>query len=197
MDGLESGMRSATEELERIERDRETAIARSRMVIRLSKRAIHAIHTGGSPDVVMDEMEAAMDGLRSTDAPEVMLSPVVQDAMAEYAEAAILRSVVMEGRVPPASELGIPASPWLMGLADCVGELRRTVATCLMEGDLEGARRHHGAMEEIGDQLMMLDIPDAVLPFRRKQDIARGILDRTRSDMTTAALMLPDRDMVD
>lgn len=58
-----------------------------------------------------------------------------------------------------------------------------------MDGDMEGARRFFGIMEEISGEIMMLDVPDAVAPVRRKQDIVRGIMDRTRSDMTTASMM--------
>ena len=34
-------------------------------------------------------------------------------------------------------------------------------------------------------------VPDAVLPIRRKQDIARGVVERTRSDLFTARMSLP------
>ena len=118
-----------------------------------------------------------------------LLQAGFQDALMEYSEAAILASIVAEGRVPSFSEIGVPAGPWVLGLADSVGELRRIVTTRLMDGDMEGARRFFGIMEEISGEIMMLDVPDAVAPVRRKQDIVRGIMDRTRSDMTTASMM--------
>lgn len=189
MEGFAESVRAAADVLENIERDREQALARSRRAIRLSKRVIHAIHAGEDPSAPAAELEAAMDELLSADTPEVMLSGILQDAMMEYAEAAILRSVLERGSVPTASDLGISAAAWILGLADCVGELRRTVTHRLMEGDMESARRTFAVMEEIADELMLLDIPDAVAPVRRKQDIARGIMDRTRSDMTAAAVM--------
>jgi translin len=43
-------------------------------------------------------------------------------------------------------------------------------------------------MEEISEELRMMDVPDAVVPLRRKQDIARGIMDKTRSDMLGATV---------
>ena len=61
--------------------------------------------------------------------------------------------------------------------------------TKLMDGDLEGARDVFSELESIHEQVMLLDVPDAVAPVRRKQDIARGIMDKTRSDMTTASIM--------
>lgn len=189
MEGFAESVRAAADVLENIERDREQALARSRTVIRLSKRVIHAIHAGEDPSAHAAQLEAAMDDLLSADTPEVMLSGILQDAMMEYAEAMILRSVLEHGSVPTASDLGISAAAWILGLADCVGELRRTVTSRLMEGDMDSARRTFAVMQEISDELMLLDIPDAVAPVRRKQDIARGIMDRTRSDMTAAAVM--------
>ena len=187
MDGLADMVRSAAEDLARIENERDTAMAVSRRVIRLSKRVIHSIHVGD--DASTDEMRASVEELLSTDAPEVRLSQMVQDALMEYAEAAILRSLVIDGRIPSPTELGIPSAAWVLGLCDCVGELRRIVTSHLMEGDMDGARRYFSMMEDISGEIMLLDVPDAVAPVRRKQDIARGIMDRTRSDMTTAAVV--------
>ena len=189
MDGLEESVRSAVEVLERIERDRDQAMIHSRRVIRLSKRIIHDIHLGESPDDHIDEIDEALDDLLSADTPDVMLSATVQDAMMEYAEAIIFHSLITDGVMPSASDLGISASAWILGMADCVGELRRAVTFNLMDGDMDGARKYYDMMEEICGQLMLLDISDGVAPIRRKQDIARGIMDRTRSDMTTAAVM--------
>ena len=61
--------------------------------------------------------------------------------------------------------------------------------TRLMDGDLDGARSVFSRMESIHEQVMLLDVPDAIAPVRRKQDIARGVMDKTRSDMTTASIM--------
>ena len=189
MEGIAENVRSAAEEFDRIERDRELAVARSRRVIRLSKRVIHAVHVGDDRGGYLEEMRVALEELLSAETPEVLVSAVVQDAMMEYAEASILESIVSEGRVPSGSDLGVTASAWVLGLGDCVGELRRIVTARLMDGDMEGARRFFSVMEEVSGEFMQLDVPDAIAPVRRKQDIVRGIMDRTRSDMTTASVM--------
>ena len=107
----------------------------------------------------------------------------------EYAEAMLLLSLVTSGRVPSHSDLGISAAAWVLGLADCVGELRRILTRDLMDGNVGSARATLEMMEGISGELMLLDVPDAVAPVRRKQDIVRGIMDRTRSDMTIASMM--------
>lgn len=189
MEGFREDVRTATEALGRIESDRELAVARSRRTIRLSKRVIHAIHIGNDPAPLLGQLEDSLNELLSAETPEVLLSATLQDAMMEYAEAMILTSIVSGGRVPSTADLGISASSWVLGLGDCVGELRRIVTASLMEGDMDRARRFFSVMEEISGEFMLLDVPDAIAPVRRKQDIVRGIMDRTRSDMTTAAVM--------
>ena len=189
MDGFSDEVRSAADELGRIEADRDLALARSRKVIRLSKRVIHGIHTGSAVEDDVAGLEAAMAELMSVEAPEVRGSSLVQDAAMEYAEAMLLLSLVTSGRVPSHSDLGISAAAWVLGLADCVGELRRILTRDLMDGEVGSARATLEMMEGISGELMLLDIPDAVAPVRRKQDIVRGIMDRTRSDMTIASMM--------
>lgn len=189
MDGFSDEVRSAADELGRIEADRDLALARSRKVIRLSKRVIHGIHTGSAVEDDVAGLEAAMAELMSVEAPEVRGSSLVQDAAMEYAEAMLLLSLVTSGRVPSHSDLGISAAAWVLGLADCVGELRRILTRDLMDGEVDSARATLEIMEDISGELMLLDVPDAVAPVRRKQDIVRGIMDRTRSDMTIASMM--------
>ena len=75
-----------------------------------------------------------------------------------------------------------------MGLADTVGEIRRVIVGSLMDGDRKRAKALFAAMEDIAEELLMFDVPDAVVPLRRKQDIARGIVEKTRSDMLNATL---------
>ena len=189
MDSFSDEVRSAADELGRIEADRDLALARSRKVIRLSKRVIHGIHTGSAVEDDVAGLEAAMAELMSVEAPEVRGSSLVQDAAMEYAEAMLLLSLVTSGRVPSHSDLGISAAAWVLGLADCVGELRRILTRDLMDGNVGSARATLEMMEGISGELMLLDVPDAVAPVRRKQDIVRGIMDRTRSDMTIASMM--------
>ncbi|MBR4216492.1 MAG: hypothetical protein IKM91_07160 [Candidatus Methanomethylophilaceae archaeon] len=186
---LNGPMDKATEALASIESGREEAIKLSRTIIRLSKSAIHAMHTGGDPSGDIDAMREKMDVLlTAAEDPFILSSGPVQDCMCEYSEAVILRSIVMEAPVPNHVSLRISPSSWILGACDCEGELRRMVMSKLMDGDLEGARHLFSLMEDVHEQIMQLDVADPVAPVRRKQDIARGIMDRTRSDMLNAVL---------
>ena len=190
MSGIESGVNAAISQLETIEKGREAAMACSRRVIRLSKKVIHAIHDGEPVDEPLDQMRLELDAMKShCSTPEVLMSGPVQDAMGEYAEAEIMSALASGDVIPDHIQLGIGASPWIQGFCDCAGELRRMVMTRLAEGDLDGAKGVFSIMEEVHEEIQMLDVPDAIAPVRRKQDIARGLMDKTRSEMTLASIM--------
>ncbi len=190
MKGLNEEMQSVTDELSRIERSRESAMACSRRVIRLSKNVIHAIHGRTDCSQKLDEMDGALkEMLDACIGTSVLSSGPVEDAMSEYAEARIFESVMRAGTIPSVDSVGVTVEAWVLGLADCIGEMRRSATTYLMEGDIEEAKRIFSMMEEINEELMLLDVPDAIVPIRRKQDIARGIMDKTRSEITTASIM--------
>ena len=73
-------------------------------------------------------------------------------------------------------------------MCDCEGEMRRLAVSELMEGRLDSAQEIFAEMEAMHRIVMGFDVPDSVVQIRRKQDIARGIMDRTRSDMLNAVL---------
>lgn len=190
MKGLTEAIDIVTDELSMLEKDREASIHASRKVIRLTKNVIHGIHAGGRPLDLIAELNHAMDDLRaSCKDSRILYSGPVSDAMAEFAEAMIFVYAVYEESIPDHRMLDVDAGSWILGLADSIGELRRMVLTYLTSGDVDAAKDVFRTMEAFNDQLMLLDIPDAIVPIRRKQDIARGIMDRTRSDITTAVVM--------
>lgn len=195
MEGLSEGLESASEFFNRAEEHREYAIRSSRDIIRRSKKIIHSIHEGEDcsedADKIAEEIRRLVSGL--AEEPSVLYSGPAADAMSEYAEAAILGSMLEKGTVPTHTALGITEPSWVLGLADSVGELRRVALKCLMSGDIERAINVYRMMEEVTDGLLMFDVPDAVAPMRRKQDIARGVMERTRSDIAIAVVMSEKR----
>ncbi|MFA6709866.1 MAG: RNA-binding protein [Candidatus Methanomethylophilaceae archaeon] len=191
MKGLSETVSYVNERMEELETKRELAVASSRMIIRKTKRVIHSIHMNEDHVDALMELERNMEKLNSDlrNDPEIFYSGVVEDARMEYAEASLLSAVVLEKAIPSFDTLRITPQSWIMGLADCIGEMRRMVLSRLMTDDLEGAMYMFSEMEDASNELLMFDVPDAILPLRRKQDIVRGIMERTRADVTNAILM--------
>jgi translin len=76
---------------------------------------------------------------------------------------------------------------WLNGLAETVGELRRHLLDELRTGSLDRCEELLAAMDDIFAFLVTLDYPEGVTSgLRRSTDMARGILERTRGDLTAA-----------
>ena len=178
---LESILKDISERLTNAETIREASIASSRKAIRLSKNMIHAIHAGEDCSTIREEMRDIVSSMDRD-------SYASKDAMMEYAEAEILYAIVNYKDLPTPAELDIDEGSWLMGMADAIGELRRVVVTRLMDTDIDEAKYLFSIMDELCEGLLVFDVPDAILPIRRKQDIARGIIERTRSDLLNATL---------
>ena len=76
---------------------------------------------------------------------------------------------------------------YLHGLGDTVGELRRYLLDSMRKGDLSRGEDFLAAMEDIYVILVTIDFPDALTGgLRRATDMVRGVLERTRSDLTLA-----------
>jgi translin len=82
-----------------------------------------------------------------------------------------------------------------MGFADSIGELRRFSLEALRAGNVESANKYLEMMEDMFIVLMRFDYPDALVAIRRKQDIARSVLEKTRGEVAVAinSMRLQDR----
>jgi translin len=139
----------------------------------------------------LNDAVSAFNELYATirDEPEVLFSGPVADAMMELAEACILSSIVLGKEIPSYSSLNITPQAWVLGLADCLGEMRRILLDRLMNNKMNDAKDMFSKMEVVCDSVLSFDVPDAILPVRRKQDVARSVMERTRTDITNALLM--------
>ena len=167
---------------------REIAIKSSRAIIRLSGSVVHSVHKKERVDEAMAEAMDEAQRLRSLleDHPDIWNSGLVEDAMQELAEAAIIIAIARSEDLPTPEELGVPMTSYLLGLADAIGELRRFCLEALREGQMEAAIRNLEMMEEMFQVLMRFDYPDALVSIRRKQDIARSLLEKTRGEVAVA-----------
>ncbi|MCL2607609.1 MAG: RNA-binding protein [Methanomassiliicoccaceae archaeon] len=191
MKDLDVMIRSVNERMDHLELLRERSVSISREVIRMTKRAIHAIHSREAHEDILSDAISAYSKLYGIidEEPEILFSGPAADAMMELSEACILSSVVLGKEMPSYSSLGVTPQAWVLGLADCLGELRRIMLDSLMNRDFNAARDTFDKMEVICEAVMSFDVPDAILPIRRKQDVARSIMERTRTDITNALLM--------
>lgn len=182
--GLDSALSKVASYLDERSLVREEAIRAAREVVRLSKQVIRCVRSAGLEEARAraSELREAVRSLNGKLAgyPELYYSGLVYGALSEYAEAMLVLSIVEGGGVRGHEELEIPPVPYLQGLGDVVGELRRLVLEKVKEGDFEGAWRLFKAMEEVFEGVSSLDYPEALVPgLRHKVDVARGLVDST------------------
>jgi translin len=113
----------------------------------------------------------------------------LHDAEKEYAEARLTQAMVDGSPLPGAAELDVGVPAWLNGLAEAASELRRHLLDRLRQGELDRAESLLGVMEDAYDMLVTIDYPDAITAgLRRTVDALRGVLERSRGDVTTATV---------
>lgn len=170
---------------------REAALALAREVIRASANATRAIHRHdfARADELLAQAAAALK--RAIDQlapfPDVLYAGFIHDAAKEYAEARLTRAAVSDEPLPDAATLGVDLPAFLNGLGEMIGELRRHLLDALRAGDIAHAERLLTLMDEVYSGLVTLDFPEAITGgLRRTTDAARGILERTRGELTVA-----------
>ncbi|MCJ7743092.1 MAG: haloacid dehalogenase, partial [Dehalococcoidales bacterium] len=90
-------------------------------------------------------------------------------------------------QTPGPGELRVDSAAYLNGLGEAVGELRRYLLDSMRGGDLSRGEELLSAMDDIYNVLVTMDFPDAITGgLRRTTDMVRGVLERTRSDLTLA-----------
>lgn len=170
---------------------REMALAASREIIRHSANAIRAIHRGEF-DTAKQLLDNAGSSLRQVigglaNYPDVHFAGFVQDAEKEYAEAHTTYAIVAGEPFPGPDEIGVSYAAYLNGIGETVGELRRQVLDIIRRGHAGRSEEMLAAMDDIYSLLVTMDFPDSMTGgLRRTTDVARGILEKTRGDLTMA-----------
>ena len=183
-------------------RAREEALSNSRKAVRSSANAIRAIHRGEVDEAerLMGEARSQLDRAENavTDHPDVRWAGFVHDAQKEYAEARLTQSVVDGAELPSPDDLGVTMAAYLNGIAETIGELRRSVLDLLRRGETDRAEDLLRTMDDFYYVLVTVDYPDAITGnLRRWTDVARGIIEKTRGDLSTSLVQRDLRDALE
>ena len=168
---------------------RDEALKQARQLTRACSLAIRAVHRDDKEamEANLAEAQQLADVLREElkDHPELFFAGYTQDSLKEFVEANVTCALIQNQPLQTPEDLGVQDSTYLNGLAEVVGELRRRTLDILRSGYSQEAERLLGYMDEIYSVLVTIDYPDAITNgLRRQTDLARGIIEKTRGDVT-------------
>jgi translin len=170
---------------------RDEALRRSRQLIRYCANSIRATHRTEFEEagqLLATAHQAASELVECVaDYPDLYYAGYTQDALKEFAEANITYALITDGPLPDPDDLGVEYPAYLNGLGEAVGELRRYVLDIIRRGQTERGEEMLSAMDDVYAVLVTMDFPDAITSrLRRTTDVVRGVLERTRGDLTIA-----------
>lgn len=168
---------------------RDNALAQARQLTRACSLAIRAVHRDETETMNshLQDARKLADTLRDSLAtyPDLFYAGYTQDSLKEFVEANVTCALIRNEPLQTPEELIVEPSTYLNGLAEVVGELRRRVMDILRHGYSTEVERLLGYMDEIYSVMVTMDYPDAITNgLRRQTDLARGIIEKTRGDIT-------------
>ena len=168
---------------------REKALPLCRETIRYCSQAIRAVHRqefNQAQGLLQSARKLLDDAEKSIDAcDELINTGFFRDAQKEFTEGSVTLALVTGKQPPDPKELGVDSAAYLNGMGEAVGELRRYLLDNIRKGDLSRGGEILSAMDDIYNILVTIDFPDAITGgLRRTTDMVRGVLERTRSDLT-------------
>ena len=168
-----------------VQDSREFLLKNTREIIILCSKSIIAVHKG--------ELETGKNNLKQAD---ILLKKYKKKATGglerylitpeqEFVEAACLIAIVEKKEIPSDKKLSVMPESYVLGLLDCVGELKRMVFDKIRIGKIDDATRIFDIMENLYMNLYTFSLYDKVVKeARRKIDVNRILVDDVRSAIT-------------
>lgn len=170
---------------------RDSALHRTRELIRLCGNAIRAGHRNEWQEAgeLLEEADNLAQSILEAlgPYPDLRHAGYTRDAMKELVEAHATLALVKGTEIPAPEDLNVAYPSYLNGLCEAASELRRRSLDEIRHGNLDAAERLLGLMDEVYDVVNTFDFPNAITGgLRHRVDQLRGVLERTRGDLTNS-----------
>jgi translin len=172
------------------EKIRENALKESRDIIICCRKGIQQLHR--------DQMDEAENYIKQASGklvqlydftknhPDIFHAGFVENAAQEFVEISCLFNIMKGQDLPDPDAIQTTYSAYLLGLCDVVGELRRGALDFMLEGNTAKANEYLHHMDRIYDAIMSFDYPSALVPIKKKQDMIRGLIEKTRGELVVS-----------
>ncbi|KER06410.1 translin family protein [Marine Group I thaumarchaeote SCGC AAA799-E16] len=164
---------------------REFLLKNTREIIVLCSRSIIAVHKNDTKTGKnnLKKAESLLKKYKKKATGD--LKRYIITAEQEFVEAACLIAVVEKKEIPSDKKLGVLPESYVLGLLDCIGELKRMTFDKIRIGEIDEATRIFEIMENLYLQLYTFSMYDKVVKeARRKIDVNRILVDDVRSAIT-------------
>ncbi|MGH9998909.1 MAG: RNA-binding protein [Nitrosopumilaceae archaeon] len=182
---VKSSLSKISKSLNNMQDSREYLIKNTREVILLCSQSIISIHrldveTGRKK---VEHAKKLLDEIRKKSKSD--LYRYIITAEQELVEAFAFISVVEKSDIPSAESLGVRGESYILGLLDCIGELKRLVYDSIRVGKVNDAKKFFEIMENLYLFLYPFAIYDKIInETRRKLDVNRILIEDARAAVT-------------
>jgi len=180
--------------LETLDSKREELLKLSRNLRIESTKAIASVHNGRIEEaerLIENAEKIARKIFEFREHTEIY--GIATEALREFVEAIVLLSFATRKNVFDVfdlTQLSLDSAAVLTGFGDAVGELRRYALDSIRRGDIARAEECIEEMEKIYSLLSTFIFPEKLVPgLRPRVDVARRLIEKTKSDLISAKLI--------
>jgi translin len=171
--------------LAEVQDNREFLLKNTREIIILCSRSIISVHKGDLKTAKKNLAEVDLLLKKYRKKATAKLQRYLVTSEQEYVEAVCLLAVVEGKEIPSDKKLKVMGESYVLGLLDCVGELKRMIFDKIRIGDTENALKTFDIMENLYLHLYTFSMYDKVVKeARRKIDVNRILVDDVRGAIT-------------
>jgi translin len=171
--------------LEKTQDSRENLIKNTRQIITLCSESIISIHRNDTKNasVKIQSAKKLLEKFRKEI--DQSLYRYLIPSEQEFVEASSFLAIIQNKPVPTSESLKVKEESYVLGLLDCVGELRRNIYDRIRTGKLEEAKKTFDLMEDLYLELYPFASFDKIVKeARRKLDVDRILVEETRTALT-------------
>ena len=182
---VKSSLPLISKNLEKTNAKREFLIKNNRETVILCSQAIISIHKNDLNTAKKKIAKAKSELTKLKQKTSGNLVRYIITPEQEFVEAVSLLAVIEGKEIPSVKSLNISDESYILGLLDCIGELKRQVIDKIRVGDSKRATQLFDVMENLYLLLYPFASYDKIVKeTRRKLDVNRMLVEETRSVLT-------------
>ena len=182
---VKSSLPLISKNLEKTNSKREFLIKNNRETVILCSQAIISIHKNdrSTAKKKIAKAKSELTKLKQKSTGDLVRYIITPEQ--EFVEAASLLAVIEGKEIPSVKSLKVSDESYILGLLDCIGEIKRQVIDKIRVGDSRRATQLFDIMENLYLLLYPFASYDKIVKeARRKLDVNRMLVEETRSVLT-------------